>query len=65
MQQLWCDDGLGFKSVIYALLYDFSNKFKVFINIHEYAKLDVASPAMGLRHMAYVKFGNILAVHYK
>ena len=36
MQQWWFDDGLGLKSVIYGVFYDFTLIFKVFINIHEY-----------------------------
>ena len=36
MQQ-WCfDDGLGLKSIIYDVFYDFPLIFKVFMTIHEY-----------------------------
>ena len=37
MEQLWFDVGLGFNHHLFMVFYDFSNKFKVFINIHEYA----------------------------
>ena len=36
MQILWFDDGLGLKSFMVFFMI-FSNKFKVFTNIHEYA----------------------------
>ena len=36
-QQLWFDDGLGLKSVIYGVFVLFFPNLKVLINIHEYA----------------------------
>ena len=49
MQQWWFDDGLGLKSVIYGLFYDFPLIFKVFMNIHEYAKQAICISGHGMK----------------
>ena len=42
---------------LFMVFYDFSKKFKDFINIHEYANKIIASPSRGLRNMLNVQFG--------
>ena len=49
MQQWWFDDGLGLKSVIYCVFYDFPLIFKVFINIHEYANWVICISGHGIK----------------
>ena len=54
MQWWWFDDGLGLKSVIYGVFYDFPLIFKVFIYIHEYANWVICISGHGIKGICQI-----------